>query len=126
MIRLVVGEEPSGRGRHGDRGVPAPVDPTPVGGTAEAGLELVDRLVEGAVEVPRPGFGPDDGAARYAGDLDTLAVIRLPGVALMEELDADFDEFVVVPLDLVKLLGNMHPVVVGHLNVSALDDDIHA
>jgi hypothetical protein len=53
-------------------------------------------------------------------------VARLTRVALVEQLDVDANELVVVPLHLVKLLGDVHSVVVGHLDVTTLDDDVHA
>jgi hypothetical protein len=60
------------------------VHPPAVGGAAQSGVELGDRDVERGVEVGGAGFGADHRAAGHAGDLYTLAVVRLARVALME------------------------------------------
>jgi hypothetical protein len=44
----------------------------------------------------------------------------------VQQFHADFDDLLVVPLDLVQLVDDVHPVVLGHLDVSTLDDDVHA
>ena len=76
------------RGGHRDRGVPPAVDAAPVGGPAQPRVQLVDRLVQGAVEVSRARLGADHRTAGDTGDLDSLAVVGLTGVALVEQLDA--------------------------------------
>jgi len=53
-------------------------------------------------------------------------VIGLARIALVKQLDVDADELVVVALDLRQLVSDMLPVVIGHLDVAALDDDVHS
>src|SRR5438477_38551 len=65
-------------------------------------------------------------SAGDAGDLQTLAVVGLTRVAFVEKLDVDSDDLLVVALDLVELLADVYAVVIGHLDVAALDDDVHA
>ena len=74
----------------------------------------------------RARLGPHHGSAGETGDLYALTVVGLARVALVEQLDVEANELVVVPLDLVELLGDVHSVVVGHLDVTTLDDDVHA
>ena len=85
-----------------------------------------DRHVQGAVEVGGAGLRADHRATRVARDLDALAVIGLSRIALVKQLDVDADELVVVTLDLRQLVGDMLPVMIGHLDVAALDDDVHS
>jgi hypothetical protein len=44
----------------------------------------------------------------------------------MEQLDIDPDNLLVVALDFVELLADMYTVVIGHFDVAALDDNVHA
>jgi hypothetical protein len=44
----------------------------------------------------------------------------------VEQLHTDLYDLVVIPLDLVQFLGDMHPVMVGNLDVATLDDDVHS
>jgi hypothetical protein len=43
----------------------------------------------------------------------------------MEQLDVIVDGLLVIPFDVGELLGNVHPVMVGHLDVTTLHDNIH-
>jgi hypothetical protein len=44
----------------------------------------------------------------------------------MKQLDIDTDDLLVVSLDLVELLGDVLTIVLGYLDVTALDDNVHA
>ena len=44
----------------------------------------------------------------------------------MKKLNIDADELLVVPLDLVQLVGDMLAVMVGNFDIAAFDDDVHA
>jgi hypothetical protein len=102
------------------------VHPPPVRGPAQPGVELVDRLVQGAVEVARTRLGADHRTAGDAGDLDALAVVRLAGIALVLQFDAHLDELLIVAFDLLELLRYVHSIMVGYLDVATLDDNVHA
>ena len=60
------------------------------------------------------------------GDLDSLAVLHLPAVPLVEQLDLEPDDLVVVPLQPLDLLGDVHPEMLRDLDVPAGDDDLHS
>ena len=92
----------------------------------QAGVQLADGDVESAVKIPGTGFGPHDRSTRHARDLYPLATVRLARVALVRQLDVDPDDLVVVPFNFLKFVGNVHSVMRGHLNISALDDNVHA
>jgi len=104
----------------------APVHAPPVRGAAQAVVQLGGGEVEGGVEVAGGGLGPDDGPPAHAGDLDMLAVLGLSRVALVEELDVDALDLLVVAFHLLQLVSDVHPVVIGYLDVATLDDDVHA
>jgi hypothetical protein len=106
--------------------VPAAVYAASVSGLAQSGVQLGDRCVERAVEVRRACFGADDRPAGDTGDLHTLAVVGLARVAFVEQLDVDADQLLVVPLHLRQLVGDMYAVMIGHLDIAALHDDVHA
>src|SRR5437763_10783175 len=125
-VRLVQRRQAGCRGSHRDRSAPAAVYPAPVGHPPQPAVELGDGEVEGAVEVAGTGLGTNHRSAGDAGDLQTLAVVGLTRVAFVEKLDVDSDDLLVVALDLVELLADVYAVVIGHLDVAALDDDVHA
>jgi hypothetical protein len=106
--------------------VPAVVNPPAVGRPPETGIELVGRLLQSGVEVGRACLRADDRASRDTGDLDPLATVGLARVALVQQLDIDFDDLIVVTLDPSQLIGDVHPEMVRYLDIAALDDDVHA
>ena len=106
--------------------MPAAVYPPAIGAAAQARLQPRDRHVERTVEVAGTGLCAYDRAARDTGDLQALAVVGLARVAFMEQFDVDPDQLAVVPFDLAQLVGDVRSVMVGHLDVSALDNDVHA
>jgi hypothetical protein len=61
-----------------------------------------------------------------AGYLDSLADLGLPGILLVEEFDIGPDYPVVIALDSGELLCDVLPVVIGHFDVAAPHDNIHA
>jgi hypothetical protein len=63
--------------------------------------------------------------AATTGDLHPLAALGLPGIAFMEQLNVVVDGLLVVPLDASELLVNVHPVMIGHLDVTTLHDNVH-
>src|SRR5690606_18370680 len=115
-----------GRGRGHGRPDTALQPSAPLRGAAQPAVQLRDRLVERRGELAGTCLRPDHGSAREAGDLHALAVVRLTGVGLVPQLDLDPDDLLVVPVSLGELLLDLPPEVVGHLEVAALDDDVHA
>jgi hypothetical protein len=102
------------------------VDASAIGGAPQPCVKLADRAVEGGVEVLRTGLGADHGASSHDGDLDTLAVVDLPGIAFVEQLNVGPDQLLVVAFDLAQFVGDMFPIVIGNLYVAALDDNVHS
>src|SRR5262245_22933846 len=88
-------------------------------------LQLGYREVERGVEVSRAGLGPDGRAAAHAGDLRPLAVLGLSAVGFVEQLNVEADDLAVVPLQAGQLVLDMHPVMIGNLDVAALYHDVH-
>ena len=101
-------------------------DAAPVVGAPHSGLELGDRRVQRGVEVLRARLGPRDGSAAPTSDLDTLAVLQLAAVALMKQLHLQPDDLVVVALQPLDLLGDVHPEMLGDLDVPAGHDNLHS
>src|SRR5690606_17477666 len=120
-----VGEQSGGRRGHGDRSLTPIVDTAAVGGAAQPGLQFADRGVQRAVEVRRARLGADHRTFGVAGDFDALAAVRLRRVGLVEQPDVDPEQLLVVPLDFAQLLPDVYAVVLGYLDVSTLDDDVH-
>jgi hypothetical protein len=44
----------------------------------------------------------------------------------MEEFHVHTDDLPVVPFDLAQLVADMRAVVIRHLDIAALDNDVHA
>jgi hypothetical protein len=102
------------------------VYPPTVGGAAEPAFELADGRIERGVEVPGAGFAAYHGTARFDGDFDPLTQRRLASVGFVEKLDVYPNEFVVVPADFFELVTGVLAVMVRNLDVTALDNNVHA
>jgi hypothetical protein len=101
-------------------------DATAVVRPAQARLELQHGGVQGGVEVGGAGLGADDRTLAVAGDLDALTAVRLAWVLLVGEFDVYPDDPGVQALRWCQLAGDVLPVVLRHLDVATLDDDVHA
>jgi hypothetical protein len=102
------------------------VHPAAIGCLPELARQPLDGEVEGLVEVSRTSLDPHDRSADSAGYLDPLADLGLPGILLVEELDIGSDYPVVITLDSGQFICDMLPVVIGHLDVTAPHDNVHA
>jgi hypothetical protein len=60
------------------------------------------------------------------GDLHSLAALGLPRIAFVKQLDVITDGLVVITFDASEFLGDVYPIMIGHLHVTALHDYIHA
>ena len=76
------------------------LDLAPVGGTAQAGLELGEGEVQRGVPVVRGRLGPDRGTTGPDGQLDPLTAVRLPRVAFFGDLHVDPHRLLVKLLEL--------------------------
>jgi hypothetical protein len=92
----------------------------------ELALEPLESEVEGLVEVRCAGLDAHHRATHSARYLDPLAILGLPGILLVEQLDICSDDPVVIALDPDQLLSDMLPVMLGDLDVPAPHDNIHA
>src|SRR5204862_8003696 len=93
--------------------------------TTQAVLELRHGEIKRGVEVTRGCLGSNGGPSALAGDLHPLAVLGLPAVGFVEQLHVEADDLPVVPLQADQLLFDMHPVMLGNLDVAALYHDVH-
>jgi hypothetical protein len=100
--------------------------PAAIGGLPELACQPFDGEVEGLVEVCGAGLDSDHWSADPAGYLDPLADLGLPGILLVEEFDVSPDYSVVITLDSGQFLCDMLPVMIGHLDIAAPHDNIHA
>lgn len=91
----------------------------------QPGLQLADRGVERGVEVGPAGLGAHGWALARAGDLDPLAGLGLAGVFLVVQFDVVADEVAVVPLEVGQFVGDVHPIVGGHIDVTTRHDNVH-
>jgi hypothetical protein len=88
-------------------------------------LQLGDCGIERCVEVGGTRFSAYGRATPLSGDFDALAALGLATIGFVEQLHVVPDDFPVIALEAGQLFADECPIVLGHLYVAALNDDVH-
>jgi len=90
-------------------------------------LQLPDRGVEHGAKIGSARLGAHRRTRAPAGDLHSLAYLGQAGIVLVIEHDViadDAADVTAVALEAGKLLGDVHPVVGGYLEVASRHHDV--